>query len=78
MCMEMDTILSYYRTTPFQRKSFYLCLLLIQVWDSRSGLELFTLEGGTHSAVTYCCFKPTGSSIVGVSDTIIKVLLIFQ
>jgi len=44
-----------------------------QVWDSNSGQELFTLEGGTTSAVTYCCFKPTGSSIVGVSDTVVKV-----
>lgn len=44
-----------------------------QVWDSTSGHELFTLEGGTTSAVTFCCFKPTSHSIVGVSDTVAKV-----
>ena len=48
-------------------------LLLIQVWDSTSGKELFSLEGGTNSAVTFCCFKPSGSNIVGVSDTVVKV-----
>ena len=45
----------------------------LQVWDSTSGQELFTLEGGTTSAVTFCCFKPTSHSIVGVSDTVAKV-----
>ena len=44
-----------------------------QVWDARSGEELFALEGGTNSAVTFCCFKPSGHSIVAVSDTTVKV-----
>lgn len=44
-----------------------------QVCDSTSGQELFSLEGGTSSAATFCCFKPTAHSIVGVSDTLVKV-----
>ena len=55
-----------------------MTVVCFQVWDSNSGQELFTLEGGTSSAMTYCCFKPTGHSIVGVSDTFVKVLWTFD
>ena len=74
-------MLLFNRTILLGVKGLMFILLVLvffpQVWDSNSGHELFTFEGGTNSAVTYCCFKPSGGSIVGVSDTFVKVYWMF-